>query len=514
MTSELAQAGGSLWAMASPQPRDPLLGRRLDRLRQGRATLVPRERHEANPGRERAESLAAELGGRLLETSHGPVALVESVHHVPVALAGLLRLPFSGASAGPLLCLDLETTGLGTGSGTLAFLVGLGRWVGSSFVVRQLLLADHADERALLAAVAGEVEPEACLITYNGRSFDWPLLVARYRLQHWDPPLPAGHLDLLPVARQLWRHRLGNARLATVEAGVCGVLRPGDLPGGLVPERYFAYLRERRPQLLREVLDHNRQDIVSLALLLQVLAGGLASEHGRASAHPGDLGGLARAYERHGRSVDALGCLDMALASPAWQRGLEGGGSLYRRLATQRAVLLNRVGRRAEAVQAWQSLAERGGPGAALAWLRVASHREHHERDLEGALAACRRAAEVCHRSRSWGHPLFAAEHDLRHRQARLERRLRGRVSARPAGSSIGRRGGRPWTLEQDPAQVRHIGQSGEPGATHAQAGRGRGHGQRAPVEVPSGAPAGKDGGEPGGQENITGARAVAHFVR
>jgi len=443
-----------------------LLRRRLDRLRTSSPSRASPRLLPAGAARARAEELAGQLGGRLLETSHGPVAMLETVHELAVSPAELLRLPFAGASTGPLICLDLETTGLGTGSGTLAFLVGLGRWNGSRLVVRQLLLADHADERALLSAVAAQVEPEACLVTYNGRSFDWPLLVTRFRLQRWDPPLPAGHLDLLPVARQLWRHRLGNARLATVEAGICGVARSGDLPGALMPERYFAYLRERRPQLLRDVLDHNRQDIVSLGLLLQVLGRGLAGEHGGASAHPGDLGGLARAYERHGRAAEALACLDGALASPVWQRGLEGGGSLYRRLATQRALLLARLGRRAEALQAWLSLAERGGPGAALAWLRVARYREHQERDLEGALEACRRAAEVCHRSRSWGRPLFGAEHDLRHRQARLERRLRGRRSAEVIGPSAGgldrpaagRGGGRRLTLAQHAA---HLGRTG-----------------------------------------------------
>ena len=414
---------------------DRLLGRRLDRLRQGgAATRSARpQAGTQHTGRRRAEELASDLGGEVLETSHGPVALMETFYELPIPAAHLLNLPLSGVSDGPLVCLDVETTGLGTGSGTLAFLVGLGTWHGSRLCVRQLLLADHADERALLAAVGTALGRDACLVTYNGRSFDWPLLVTRFRLQRWDPPLPASHLDLLPVARQLWRHRLTDARLATVEVGICGVTRSGDLPGALVPERYFAYLRQRQPELLREVLDHNRQDIVSLGLLLRVLATQLACQEERATAHPGDLLGLARAYVRFHRPADALASLEAALASPHWRSGVEGGAALYRRLATHRAIMLGRLDRRDEALAAWLALAQRGGPGAALAWLRVASHREHRERNVEAALDACRRAAEVCLRARAWAMPLLAAESDLRHRQARLERKRRAHRSGRPA---------------------------------------------------------------------------------
>ena len=113
----------------------------------------------------------------------------------------------------------------------------------------------------------------------------------------------AGHLDLLPVARQLWKHRTGNARLATVEEAVCAVARYGDLPGALIPERYFGYLRSRRGELLRDVVDHNRQDIVSLGLLLPCWWGRVA--RALAAAHPGDLAGLARGFVRAAGIEDA-----------------------------------------------------------------------------------------------------------------------------------------------------------------------------------------------------------------
>jgi uncharacterized protein len=350
--------------------------------------------------------------------------VLESRHDVAVDTAGLERLPAPVPATRPIICLDLETTGLATGPGTLAFLVGLGWWQDGSLVVRQLLLPDHVDEQAMLDQLAAAIPHDGVLVTYNGRTFDWPLLVTRYRL-HRRPPPPIGqHLDLLPISRQLWRPRLGNARLATIEAAVCGVRRSDDLSGALIPERYFAYLRDRRPERLRAVIEHNRQDIVSLGLLLSSLARLSMGTQGWAEAHPSDLAGLARALARRGRADEALRCLESALSSPAWQRGIEGGAILRRRLATDRARLLGRLGRHADQHAAWLEIARHGGPGAAAAWLQVARHREWLMRDLAGALDACRQAEAALERALLWGRPAPAVEHDLRHRRARLVRRL------------------------------------------------------------------------------------------
>lgn len=265
--------------------------------------------------------------------------------------------------------------------------------------------------------------PADCwLVTYNGRTFDWPLLTARFRLHRRAAPLYAGHLDLLPVARQLWKHRTGNARLATIEDAVCAVVRDGDLPGALIPERYFGYLRSRRGELLRDVVEHNRQDIVSLGLLLAVL-GGYASDTNWAGLHPGDLAGLARAFVTRGRLEDALGCVEAALAADAWSLGVIDGAGVRRYLSAERARLLARLGRRSDAYAAWLEIALRGGPGAALAWLHVARHREHRERDVAGALAACHQAAGVAERARLWDRPMLPIEADLERRMARLRRK-------------------------------------------------------------------------------------------
>jgi hypothetical protein len=363
------------------------------------------------------------MGGYVKAVGGAQVVVLEADFDIGLDRDALARLPFDIDPDKPIVTIDTETTGLATGAGTLAFLVGVGAWSGGRLRVTQLLLADHSAERALLGALADAIPADALLVTYNGRSFDWPLLVARYRLQRHDPPGLGGHVDLLHLARRLWKHRLGNARLATVEQAICHVQRSDDLPGALIPDRYFTYLRERDPELLRAVVEHNRQDVVSLGLLLAALTR-LAAPDAWRRFHPGDVAALGRSYARSGDRETGLACLEAALGSRGWDVGFAGDTALWRRLAVDRARLLARLDRRAEAVDAWLEIARRGGPGSASAWLHVARHRERAERDLVGALDACAQALAVAERARMWGRPVPAVERDLTWRMARLRRRV------------------------------------------------------------------------------------------
>jgi len=407
-----------------------LLSRRLDRLRLSAPSRSVAPRTSSG---EHAARLAATLGGR----ADGPLVIIETAHQLPLDRGALAGLPLPIDHSLALTCLDLETTGLATGPGTLAFLVGMGSWHGDTLVVRQLLLPDHADEQMLLEAIGQALPRDAALVTYNGRCFDWPLLVARFRLHGRPAPAVNGHHDLLPLSRLLWRAQLGNARLATIEAAVCDVMRDEDLPGALIPQRYFDYLRDRRPEPLRAVVEHNRQDIVSLARLLTSMAELASNRGGWPRAHPSVLAGLARAHARQRRWQEALEVVEAALGSPAWHRGVVGGGPLWRGLAADRARLLRRLGRLMEAAEAWLEIASRGGPGAAQAWLHVARYREHQLRDLDGALTACHEALAATERARMWGRTVPAVERDLADRMRRLRRR-RARGNAR-AGRLVSR---------------------------------------------------------------------------
>jgi uncharacterized protein YprB with RNaseH-like and TPR domain len=420
---------------AGPRGANDDVAARLARFRAaaGRPTPPARVRSAATPpGPDRAARLAEALGGDVERTAEGRVVRVVASRPLPVAFERLAALPYPVDPGHPLVCLDTETTGLGTAAGTVAFLVGLGRWDGERFEVIQLVLPDHPDEPAFLAALRAAIPPDAWLVTYNGRGFDWPLLVTRFRLQRSAAPVHAGHLDLLPVARQLWRHRLDDARLATVERGVAGVFRPDDLPGALAPARYLEFLRTGAAEPLRAVIEHNRQDVVSLGLLLAHLLGRLADPASREREPAGDVAALGRAYARRRRFDEALACCDAAVSRAPDERQHEV-------LAAERARVLRLAGRRRDSANAWLDIATAQGALAAVAWVQFAKYLEHSAGDPASALEATERASALVDRQRALGRDLPRLQHDLARRRERLRRRLAG-VSRRPvapAGAAV-----------------------------------------------------------------------------
>lgn len=407
--------------------------RRLARLRELEPRVRPAAELARSPARPASlhgpERLAAAIDGRVLRSASGSVVVVERELHAPFDPGPLARLPIPVDPARPLFLLDTETTGLGTAAGTLIFLIGMAWWDGATLRLVQLWLPDQPDEKAFLDALTERIPTDAWLVTYNGRTFDWPLITTRYRLSRREPPALAGHLDLLPICRTLFKHRLPDARLASVESGVAGVRRHADLPGALIPDRYFGWLRRGEAEPLREVLEHNHQDVVSMARLLAVMADRLADPAGHPRAHPGDLVGLARAYRRRGRPEEALACLDAALGLPDPERPIWGAGAGFDRGQAwlEQAALLSSQARWDEALGAWQEAIRCGGRTAVLAWIAVAKHQEHRQRDPQGALAAAVSAERLVAQRRALGWFDAQTERDL----GRRLRRLRARVARR-----------------------------------------------------------------------------------
>lgn len=429
-----------------------LLQRRLAALRIARAT-VPTEPLAARAGlaassraggTASAERLAAAVGGELLQGPAGHVVRVEPMTiALPLVRPRLASLPGQPPADARLLCLDTETTGLGTAAGTMAFLVGLGWWEGDRFRQVQLLCPDHGDEPALLAALDATIPPDAWLVTYNGRGFDWPLLVTRYRLARRSAPPHAGSFDLLPHVRRLFRHRLGDARLSTVERDLLGVRRDGDVGGWEIPERYLSFVRGGSAAPLAPVVSHNAEDVRSLGRLLVHLDQRYADPDRRPLAPSGDLVALARGYTRERRHDAALACLDEADAgwrppargSDAWPYGAAFPSVTVSRdrIRAERARTLRRLGRHADAAAAWEAIAAAGGAGAAHAWVEVAKLREHALGDHAGALVATAAAERASERSRSLGMADPALGPALAHRRRRLGMLLRrARVEAEP----------------------------------------------------------------------------------
>ncbi len=421
------------------------LQRRLTRFRATRVEASPSGEREPGDrtrrGADLADRLASAIGGVVVEGRGGRVVRVEPPPiSIPVCRERLASLPGQPAPDARLVCLDTETTGLGTAAGTLAFLVGLGWWEGDVFRRLQLVCPDHGDEPALLAALEAAIPADSWLVTYNGRGFDWPLLVTRYRLHRRAAPPHAGMLDLLPGVRRLFRHRLGDARLSTVERELLGVQRRGDVGGWEIPGRYLDFVRGGSAAPLAPVLAHNAEDVASLARLLAHLDARYADPDRRPLAPAGDLLALGRAYTRERRHADALACLDDAdaawrpatLGSAAWPFGAAAPAATTtsrERIRAERARTLRRLGRCDDALAAWEALAAAGGAAAPRAWVEAAKVREHGLRDPAGALQAAEAAARAAERSslRWGGDPEF--DDALASRLRRLRRRTAGGLS-------------------------------------------------------------------------------------
>lgn len=465
------------------------LARRLERFRAA-ARTDPGAAGDPLPHRrigaaELAERLATTLGGEVVATATGRFVRVEGQStNVPVDRDRLASLPGQPPARRPLVCLDTETTGLATAAGTVAFLIGLGWWDGPAFRQVQLLLPDHSEEGALLDEVARHIPADAWLVTYNGRGFDWPLLVTRYRLARRAAPVHDGHLDLLPMVRRFFRHRMDDARLQTAERILLGVIRHDDVDGWQIPERYLGFLRGGPAQPLLAVVRHNHEDVRSLARLVALLDEGYASADGRRTAPAGDLAGLARAFVRARRPEEALSCLDEVLArtsdraasplrpsarpiigprvtvadeddgavpwwSPrarpdfggrprpaaqhvvvGWDRRLAAAATWDRtRIAADRAHLLRRLGRTADAIEAWEALASGPGRTAIVASIEVSKLQEHRLGRPDLALGTAVRGRDLLDRRRRLGMPEPTLEADLARRMARLGRRV---ASTRP----------------------------------------------------------------------------------
>lgn len=258
-----------LSASAAARTEVPEHIRRLLGLRARGLPAVPRFAPDRGlPGDEIAPGL------RYLESRHAPPELAELVD------AGFARNFETPVARADLLCFDTETTGLAGGTGTRAFMVGAADLVLGQLRVRQLLCTTMAAETAMLRCFAQWLSPQTVLVSYNGRSYDAPLLKTRYRLARLPCPVtPLAHLDLLHPVRRRYRGQWENCRLGTVERRLLQVLREDDLPGSEAPRAWRDYLRGGPATDLRRVLAHNHTDVRSLMQLLAVLAAGDDAGH-------------------------------------------------------------------------------------------------------------------------------------------------------------------------------------------------------------------------------------------
>jgi uncharacterized protein YprB with RNaseH-like and TPR domain len=383
--------------------------------------------------------------GRFHTTSRGQCYVVEEQYslehlHGHLALSSFLEIGEEGIAAAAqtqelagvdperYCFLDTETTGLSGGTGTMAFVVGLGCFHGQSFLLRQYFLRDPGDEPAMIEALADELSQFAVFVSFNGRAFDVPILDTRFVLDR-RPPVSEyfQQLDLLHLARRLWRYRLDSCALGVLEREVLGVEREqADVPSGMIPLLYRDYLRTGDAREMRRVIYHNAVDILSLVTLAALLGRILSDPWAVPALSGSELYALARWYKRLGQHDDAERAYRSALEARPEENGrrqarLAGGlapedvrAGALRGLA----YLLKRSDRRAEAYGYWQQLALEAGaaiddPALAARWTQAAIEL------LDGQGLAERRAETLTR---------------LRHRLERLERKLDTLAGAGPAG--------------------------------------------------------------------------------
>ncbi len=351
----------------------------------------------------RAEELARGLGGRAIARSAGQYVEIErehtqsDVHGIITVNKHLLRKEFCSSHfdsrtiaqnipVEDLLFLDTETTGLG-GIGTVAFMVGIARIHGGSLVTRQFVMTDFCDEAGMLEAVLAEFSSTTALVTYNGRAFDLPILLDRMVVNRVAREIPmATHIDALYPIRSLYKRRLQSCSLKNIEREIFDFHREDDIPGHLVPAAYFAWLHGDDYAELQRVIEHNRLDIVSLALLT-----GLISHHhvtcGADLTHPEDIYSFIRLQER-------LRKLDTA-ADICAIRASELDTCADPQIVMGRSQTFKRAGRVAPALALWEALAANGGPYGHRARVELAKYHEHVSRDLRQALVITQRAREL-----------------------------------------------------------------------------------------------------------------------
>lgn len=307
--------------------------------------------------------------------------------------------------------LDTETTGLAGGSGTYAFLIGVGRITEDGFRVRQFFLREYAEERSALQALTEHLAEFDVLITYNGRSYDQPLLETRYRMARLKPPFTSlGHLDLLYGSRRLWKLRLENCRLVQLEQEILGLHREGDLAGELIPYVYFEYLRSKDATRLIPIFHHNAMDIVTLACLTAIVPSAfntrdLAALHSCGIVHGSDLAGIARWM---------LACGETEQAVPILRRAVDAGlpDALLFRTLWDIACAEKKLGKLDAALEVLTELAGCRNEHRVRALEELAKYYEHCEKNLVMALDFTYQALS------------FEEKASLLQRKDRLQRRL------------------------------------------------------------------------------------------
>jgi uncharacterized protein YprB with RNaseH-like and TPR domain len=279
-------------------------------------------RSEARPAeKKRREPVQIFENSYALGSCYGQIPISMGLQ-IPGPILGFLSRDgaFAGLDLSSAVFLDLETTGLAGGTGTLPFLVGLAYYRDERFKVTQFFLSEMAEEDRLIRELAQFIQDMGfkSVVTYNGKAFDMPLVETRFAMHRTPCPLRGlPHLDFLFSARSLWKHKHDSCRLFNLAQQIVQAERSEDIPGAEIPLRYFQYIRNGDFSLIDPILYHNQEDLLSL--LGVVVAGAVLVERNREGAERGeddamDLYGVAKLFERAGDAATSASLLEKALS--------------------------------------------------------------------------------------------------------------------------------------------------------------------------------------------------------
>lgn len=420
------------------RPGDTERRARIASMRRQLDAMVSTGRVDAKLRAEAMPRVDEPLPGELTVTAHGEVQMVDTwlePHHchgeVPVRSAlDVKRETVAQLALDPglaavdyrrILLIDTETTGLAGGAGTIPFLIGMAWFEDDSLRVQQLLLRRLGEEAPMLRVLADRIREASCIVSYNGKSFDWPLLRTRFVMNRVAAPELPPHLDLLHCSRRVFKQRLDSVRLVDMERELLRMYREDDVPGSEIPAIYLSFLKGRGVGRLPGVIEHNGHDLVALAAILGRLTWHF--ENVRPRDDPRDHLAYARVAHRAG-DVDKAKAFATAAA--------DGGGDAGCTVAA--LLLTGRIARKAKDVEAERRALERAltdaEAGSALAAaaleaavleaevrLELAKLFEHRVKCLASALEHARETGPA------------EGDEASAHRVSRLERRV-----ARQAG--------------------------------------------------------------------------------
>jgi uncharacterized protein len=311
------------------------------------------------------------------------------------------------------LFLDTETTGLSGGTGTYAFLVGIAWWDRESFIIEQHFMRDHSEEPSLLHEISRRLAERPIMATFNGKSFDWPLLQTRFRMiRAAEIPLLQAHFDLLHPARWLWRGQLRSVAQAELERQILGIERPYDIPSETIPGRYFNFLRGGPPEPIVEVFNHNQMDLRGLAALaVRVIS--IFNDPETGSHSGSEFFGVSKLLQKRGESD---------LAERTFELALEAGLPPDSERSAQRelALLAKRQGDSGRSNEWWEKLLG-ASPDGLEAYEQLAVFYEHREREFQRATSLTREALVKLVEAYHSGHISTAK---YQHWYARMHHRL------------------------------------------------------------------------------------------